>query len=47
MIEPRIIEREGKPEYAVIPIAQWRRMEALLERALAAGLAHIPTHGAG
>lgn len=26
MIRPQIIEREGKPEYAVIPIAEWRRM---------------------
>ncbi len=31
MIRPQIIEREGKPEYAVIPIAEWRRIEALLE----------------
>ena len=31
MIKPQIIEREGKPEYAVIPIAEWRRIEALLE----------------
>jgi ribosome-binding protein aMBF1 (putative translation factor) len=30
MIRPQIIEREGKPEYAVIPIAEWRRIEALL-----------------
>lgn len=31
MIRPQIIEREGKPEYAVIPIAEWRRIAALLE----------------
>jgi DNA-binding XRE family transcriptional regulator len=31
MIKPQIIEREGKPEYAVIPIAEWHRIEALLE----------------
>ncbi len=31
MIRPQIIEREGKREYAVIPIAEWRRIEALLE----------------
>ena len=31
MIRPQIIEREGKAEYAVIPIADWRRIEALLE----------------
>jgi ribosome-binding protein aMBF1 (putative translation factor) len=31
MIRPQIIEREGKPEYAVIPIAEWRRIEVLLE----------------
>lgn len=31
MIKPQIIEREGKPEYAVIPIAEWRRIEALLK----------------
>lgn len=31
MIKPQIIEREGRPEYAVIPIAEWRRIEALLE----------------
>jgi DNA-binding XRE family transcriptional regulator len=31
MIRAQIIEREGKPEYAVIPIAEWRRIEALLE----------------
>jgi DNA-binding XRE family transcriptional regulator len=31
MIKPQIIEREGKPEYAVIPIAEWRRIETLLE----------------
>jgi DNA-binding XRE family transcriptional regulator len=31
MIKPQIIECEGKPEYAVIPIAEWRRIEALLE----------------
>jgi ribosome-binding protein aMBF1 (putative translation factor) len=31
MIKPQIIERAGKPEYAVIPIAEWRRIETLLE----------------
>jgi hypothetical protein len=31
MIRPQIIEREGKPEYAVIPIAEWRRIQTLLE----------------
>jgi hypothetical protein len=31
MIKPQIIERDGKPEYAVIPVAEWRRIEALIE----------------
>jgi hypothetical protein len=31
MIGPQIIEMEGKPEYAVIPIAEWRRIKALFE----------------
>jgi len=31
MIKPQIIERDGKPEYAVIPVAEWRRVEAMLE----------------
>jgi ribosome-binding protein aMBF1 (putative translation factor) len=31
MIKPQIIERDGKPEYAVIPVAQWRRVEAMIE----------------
>jgi ribosome-binding protein aMBF1 (putative translation factor) len=44
MIEPQIIERDGKPEYAVIPIAEWRRIEAKLDelediRALDAAMA--------
>lgn len=44
MIKPQIIERDGKPEYAVIPVAQWRRVEAMIEerediRALDAALA--------
>lgn len=44
MIKPQIIEKDGKPEYAVIPVAEWRRVEAMLEelediRALDAALA--------
>jgi DNA-binding transcriptional regulator YiaG len=31
MIRPQIIERDGEPEFAVIPIAEWRRIEAMLE----------------
>ena len=31
MIKPQIIERDGKPEYAVIPVAEWRRIEAMLD----------------
>ena len=31
MIRPQIIERNGQPEYAVIPIAEWRRIRAMLE----------------
>jgi DNA-binding XRE family transcriptional regulator len=31
MIKPQIIEREGKPEFAVIPIAEWRRIQAMIE----------------
>ena len=31
MIKPQIIEKDGKPEYAVIPVAEWRRVEAMLE----------------
>lgn len=31
MVKPQIIEKDGKPEYAVIPIAEWRRIEALLD----------------
>lgn len=45
MIKPQIIERDGKPEYAVIPVAEWRRIEAMIEelediRALDAALAN-------
>ena len=44
MIKPQIIEKDGKPEYAVIPVAEWRRIEAMIEelediRALDAALA--------
>ena len=44
MIKPQIIEKDGKPEYAVIPVAEWRRVEAMLDelediRALDAALA--------
>jgi ribosome-binding protein aMBF1 (putative translation factor) len=44
MIKPQIIEKDGKPEYAVIPVAQWRRVEVMIEelediRALDAALA--------
>jgi DNA-binding transcriptional regulator YiaG len=44
MIKPQIIEKDGKPEYAVIPVAEWRRIEAMLDelediRALDAALA--------
>src|SRR5688572_6253067 len=31
MVEAQIIERDGKPEYAVIPIAEWRRIQAMVE----------------
>jgi DNA-binding transcriptional regulator YiaG len=31
MVKPQIIERDGKPEYAVIPIAEWRRIQAMIE----------------
>lgn len=31
MVKPQIIEKDGKPEYAVIPIAEWRRIEAMLD----------------
>jgi ribosome-binding protein aMBF1 (putative translation factor) len=31
MVKPQIIEKNGKPEYAVIPIAEWRRIEAMVE----------------
>jgi ribosome-binding protein aMBF1 (putative translation factor) len=31
MIKPQIIEKDGKPEYAVIPVAEWRRVEAMIE----------------
>ncbi|MGH6913283.1 MAG: helix-turn-helix domain-containing protein [Geminicoccales bacterium] len=31
MIEPQIIEKDGTPEYAVIPVAEWRRIEAMLD----------------
>lgn len=44
MIKPQIIEKDGKPEFAVIPVAEWRRVEAMLDelediRALDAALA--------
>ena len=44
MIKPQIIEKDGKPEYAVISVAEWRRIEAMLDelkdiRALDAALA--------
>jgi len=44
MIKPQIIEKDGKPEYAVIPVAEWRRIEAMIDelediRALDAALA--------
>jgi len=31
MIKPQIIEKDGKPEYAVIPVAESRRIEAMLD----------------
>jgi DNA-binding XRE family transcriptional regulator len=31
MVKPQIIERDGRPEYAVIPIAEWRRIQAMVE----------------
>jgi DNA-binding XRE family transcriptional regulator len=31
MISPQIIERDGEREFAVIPIAEWRRIEAMIE----------------
>ena len=41
---PRNVEKDGKPEYAVIPVAEWRRIEAMIDelediRALDAALA--------
>ena len=44
MIKPQIIEKDGKPEYAVIPVAEWRRIEAMIDelediRAIDAALA--------
>ena len=44
MIKPQIIEKDGKPEYAVIPVAEWRRIEAMIDelediRAMDAALA--------
>jgi ribosome-binding protein aMBF1 (putative translation factor) len=49
MIKPQIIEKDGKPEYAVIPVAEWRRIEAQLDeladiRALDATLAKPDRH---
>ncbi|MDF2975041.1 MAG: family transcriptional regulator [Microvirga sp.] len=32
MIRPQIIERDGEPQFAVIPIAEWRQIEAMLEK---------------
>jgi PHD/YefM family antitoxin component YafN of YafNO toxin-antitoxin module len=31
MIKPQIIEKDGKPQYALIPLAEWRRIEAMLD----------------
>jgi hypothetical protein len=31
MIKPQIIEKDGKPEYAVIPVAEWRRIKAMID----------------
>jgi DNA-binding Xre family transcriptional regulator len=31
MIRPQIIQRDGEPECAVIPISEWRRIKAMLE----------------
>ena len=33
MIEPQIIEHEGKPAFAVVPIDEWRRIAAIVEDA--------------
>jgi Helix-turn-helix domain len=49
MIKPQIIEKDGKPEYAVIPVAEWRRIKAMLDelediRALDAVLAKPSRH---
>ena len=33
MIDVQIIESDGKPAFAVVPIAEWRRIEAALEDA--------------
>ena len=46
MIKPQIIEKDGKPEYAVIPVAEWRRIEAMIDElediwALDAALARL------
>jgi DNA-binding XRE family transcriptional regulator len=33
MIRPQIIESDGKPAFVVLPIAEWRRIEEILEDA--------------
>jgi len=33
MTKPQIIEQDGKPAFAVVPIDEWRRIEELLEDA--------------
>jgi DNA-binding XRE family transcriptional regulator len=33
MIEPQIIESDGQPAFVVLPYAEWRRIEELLEDA--------------
>jgi DNA-binding XRE family transcriptional regulator len=33
MIKPQIIESDGRPAFVVLPIAEWRRIEEILEDA--------------
>jgi DNA-binding XRE family transcriptional regulator len=33
MTKPQIIESDGKPAFVVVPIAEWRRIESLIEDA--------------
>lgn len=46
MIEPMVIEHEGKPSYVVIPWSEWERIKPLLEDAEAAARAATVLQGA-